>query len=142
MRPGWMPEPSPRLTDPTPSRCWTDDGSYSPTLPADSYAASKSALISDFERIMASGETVRNSGLKPQLNGFDVRGQDRTVRQGGVLGIYLLFEDQTHTVLTIYFLNQEKPHFKDMAEYAALRDSFLNRYTGCLRVAEKAAATR
>jgi hypothetical protein len=105
-------------------------------LPADSYAKSKEALIGEFNYILASGDTSRNYALKPQLNGFEIQGLDRTKREGGVLSIYLLFDDPTRTVTTIYFLNQETPtHFKTMAEYASLRDHFLTGYTSCIRKA-------
>jgi len=103
-------------------------------LPAEGYAESKDALIGDFEHILASDNTSRNYALKPRLNGFEIQGLDRSKREGGVLGIYLFFDDPTRTVTTIYFLNQEPPkRFKTMQEYAVLRDRFLNEYTSCIR---------
>ncbi len=103
-------------------------------LPSDSYTHSKEALISEFDRILASGDDSRNYSLKPMLNGFEIQGLDRNKREGGVLGIYLFFDNPSHTVTTIYFLNQEPPkRFTTMAEYAVLRDRFLNEYTSCIR---------
>ena len=103
-------------------------------LPEDKYAQAKTDLSSAFDRLLASGDNVRNYALKPSLNGFEIQGQDRTRREGGVLGFYQLFEDRTHTVVTAYLLNQEPPkRFTTMEEYAALRDRFLNRYTSCIR---------
>jgi hypothetical protein len=103
-------------------------------LPVNGYADSKAALIGNFEYVLASGDNSRNYKLRPQLNGFEVQGLDRSKREGGVLGIYLLFDDPTHTVTTIYFLNQEPPkRFKTMEEYAAVRDKFLSDYTSCIR---------
>jgi hypothetical protein len=103
-------------------------------LPKDGYAESKAALISSFDQTIASGDTVRNYLLKPILNGFEVQGQDRTKREGGVLGIYLMFDDPTRTVTTIYMLNQEPPkRFHTIEEYALLRDKFLREYTACIR---------
>lgn len=100
------------------------------------YAASKDALISDFEHTLSSDDNSRNYALKPQLNQFDIQGLDRSKREGGVLGVYLLFDDPTRTVITIYFLNQEPPkHFHNMQEYASVRDRFLNEYTSCIRKA-------
>jgi hypothetical protein len=105
-------------------------------LPAEGYAESKDALIGDFEKILASDDNSRNYALKPRLNGFDIQGLDRSKREGGVLGIYLFFDDPTRTVTTIYFLNQEPPkRFKTMLEYAIIRDRFLNEYTSCIRKA-------
>jgi hypothetical protein len=104
------------------------------TLPAEGYLESKAALISDFDRIVATGNASRNYKLKPHLNGFEIQGEDRTKREGGVLGIYLFFDDPTRTVTTIYFLNQEPPkRFQTMEEYGTLRDRFLTEYTACIR---------
>lgn len=105
-------------------------------LPTENYAASKDALTNEFEYILASGDTSRNYSLKAHLNGFEIQGLDRNKREGGVLGIYLLFDNPSRTVTTIYFLNQDSPtHFKTMAEYATLRDHFLAGYTSCIRKA-------
>jgi len=110
-------------------------------LPQDGYAASRKALIGNFEYQLASGDNARNSTLNPQLNGFDIRGFDHTKREGVALGIYLLFDDPTRTVTTIYFLNQEPPkRFKTMEEYATLRDQFLGSYTTCIRESLRAAS--
>ena len=105
-------------------------------LPKDGYAESKQALIGDFDHTLASGNNPRNYSLKPSLHEFDIRGLDRVKREGGVLGIYLLFDDSTRTVVTIYFLNQEPPkRFKTIEEYAGIRDRFLDGYTTCIRKA-------
>ena len=105
-------------------------------LPEQGYAASREALISDFEHTLASGDAARNYVLKPRLNGFQIQGLDRVKREGGVLGIYLFFDDAHRAVTTIYFLNQDPPkHFKTMSEYAILRDHFLDQYTSCIRKA-------
>ena len=103
-------------------------------LPDEDYAKSKAALIGNFDWILASGDNSRNYKLKPQLNGFQIQGLDRAKREGGVLGIYLFFDDPTRTVTTIYFLNQEPPkRFKTIEEYAVIRDTFLSNYTSCVR---------
>jgi hypothetical protein len=105
-------------------------------LPLATYKTSRASLIDEFDYILASGDNSRNYNyaLKSTLNGFDVRGLDREKREGGVLGIYLLFDENTRVVTTIYFLNQEPPRrFHTMAEYADLRDRFLTSYTACVR---------
>jgi hypothetical protein len=103
-------------------------------LPADTWSDARNTLSENFDYLLASGDDVRNYSLRPDLNGFSIEGQDRTKREGGVLGFYLLFDNATHTVITIYFLNQEPPFkFKTMQEYAVLRDRFLSGYTACLR---------
>jgi hypothetical protein len=101
-------------------------------LPADTWSDARNTLSENFDYLLASGDDVRNYSLRPDLNGFSIAGQDRTKREGGVLGFYLLSDNTTHTVITIYFLNQEPP-FKTMQEYAVLRDRFLNGYTACIR---------
>jgi hypothetical protein len=103
-------------------------------LPADTWSDARTTLSENFDYLLASGDDVRNYRLQPELNGFPVEGQDRAKREGGVLGFYLLFENATHTVITIYFLNQEPPvKFHTIQEYAVLRDRFLNGYTACIR---------
>jgi hypothetical protein len=103
-------------------------------IPKIDFAQSKAALIDNFDYLLASGNNVRNHQLKPKLNGFVVQGLDRIKREGGVLGFYLLIDDATRAVTTIYFLNQEPPKlFRTMKEYAALRDRFLDGYTSCIR---------
>jgi len=105
-------------------------------LPEPGYEKSKKALMDNFDYLLASGDNRRNYALKPHMNGFEIQGLDRSKREGGVLGIYLLFNDATRTVLTIYMLNQEPPErFTTIEEYAALRDRFLSGYTSCIRKA-------
>ena len=92
-------------------------------------------MIENFDYVLASGDgNNRNYGLKPTLNGQDVRGLDRDKLEGGVLGLYLLINDTSRTVTTIYFLNQEPKDrsFQTIEEYRSMRDRFLETYTGCI----------
>jgi hypothetical protein len=103
-------------------------------LPEKNYAETRQFLIDSFDYTLASGgENTRNYGLKPTLNGLDVRGLDRDKLEGGVLGLYLLLDDPSRMVTTIYFLNQEPKgrSFQTMEEYRAMRDRFLGTYTAC-----------
>lgn len=102
-------------------------------LPAENYAETRQFLIDNFDHLLASGETERNYGLRPTLNGLDIRGMDRSKIEGGVLGTYLIFDDSNRTVSTIYFLNQdaEKRSFQTIEEYRKQRDHFLAAYTAC-----------
>ena len=105
-------------------------------LPADTYAAEKADLISEEDKMLAADDTnSRNYALKPKVQGFEIYGIDRKKLEGGVLGAYLFFDDPTHVVTTIYFLNGDpgRRRFNDMGEYAKLRDSFLQNYTSCIR---------
>ena len=105
-------------------------------LPAATYTREKGDLISEFDRINATGEdTKRNYDLKPTLNGFEIYGFDRTALDGNVLGIYLFFDNAHHVATTAYFLNapQGQRKFNTVAEYGQLREAFLNAYTVCVR---------
>jgi hypothetical protein len=103
-------------------------------LPADSYDQGKKDLISNFDHILAGGdESARNMtyALKPR---FNVYGLDRKRLEGNTLGIYLLFDNRTHIVTSVYFLNQDpaRRKFSTLVQYAALRDNFLYEYTSCV----------
>ena len=104
-------------------------------LPEKNYAETRQFLIDSFDYTLASGDgNTRNYGLKPMQNGLDVRGLDRDKLEGGVLGLYLLLDDSSRMVTTIYFLNQEPRDrsFQTMEEYRGMRDRFLVTYTGCV----------
>lgn len=105
-------------------------------LPAASYAQGKEDLVRNFDYLLSTSVVnSRNSALRPTLQGFEIYGQDRSDFNGGVMGMYLLFENATHVATTIYFLNQEPAQrkFATMQEYAALRDQFLAGYAACVR---------
>ena len=105
-------------------------------LPAENYEKLKGFLIDNFDYMLAaSKETSRNYSLKPTLNNFAIYGLDRSTLEGGVHGIYLLFDDSAHIVTTIYLLNQEPAarKFQTIEEYRRLRDQFLPGYTSCIR---------
>jgi hypothetical protein len=107
-------------------------------LPAATYTPEKAILLSEFDKINASGEdTQRNYALKPTLNGFEIFGFDRTALDGKVLGIYLFFDNTHHVATTAYFLNADpgQRKFSTIAEYDQLREGFLNAYTVCVRKA-------
>jgi hypothetical protein len=102
-------------------------------LPAAEYPQLKQSLLDNLQHL-AHGNTV-NTTLRSPMNGFEVHGLDRDKLEGGVLGIYLLFDTTAHVVTTIYMLNQEPQSrkFQTIDEYRNLRDRFLASYTGCIR---------
>ena len=107
-------------------------------LPSATYSSEKADLISEFDKINASGEdTQRNYALKPTLNGFEIYGFDRTALDGNVLGIYLFFDNPHHVATTAYFLNAPSGQrkFATVGEYTRLREGFLDAYTACVRKA-------
>jgi hypothetical protein len=104
-------------------------------LPEKNYAETRQFLIDNFDYMLNSGDgNTRNYGLKPTLNGLDVRGLDRDKLEGGVLGVYLLLDDISRMVTTIYFLNQEPKDrsFQTLEEYRVQRDRFLAAYLTCV----------
>lgn len=104
-------------------------------LPEKNYAETRQSLIDNFDYMLNSGDgNTRNYGLKPTLNGLDVRGLDRDKLEGGVLGVYLLLDDISRMVTTIYFLNQEPKDrsFQTLEEYRVQRDRFLAAYLTCV----------
>jgi hypothetical protein len=105
-------------------------------LPAANYLELKKALQANFDYVLAhSPGSSLNPSLPPLLRDFEIRGEDRTKLEGGVLGIDLLFDDKSHVVTTVYLLNQEplQRKFQSIEEYKRLRDQFLQTYTGCIR---------
>jgi hypothetical protein len=117
-------------------------------IPADGYRQARLDLTDNFQQILtADDSSERNYALKPRLNGLEIYGLDRKKLEGGVLGIYIFFNERSHIITTVYFLNQEPNlrKFQSLQEYAALRDAFLESFTACasgrpLRVAAGAPA--
>ena len=103
------------------------------SLPTANYAQFKGFLLDNLQYL--SHSNIVNAALHSPLNGFEIHGIDREKLEGGVLGIYLLFDDASHVVTTIYMLNQEPQErkFQSMGEYGTLRDRFLASYSACIR---------
>jgi hypothetical protein len=102
-------------------------------LPAGNYPKLKQYLLDNFQHL--SHGNIVNTTLRSPLNGFEIHGLDREKLEGGVLGIYLFFDEQAHVVTTIYLLNQEPQSrkFQSLEEYRSLRDRFLSSFTTCIR---------
>lgn len=113
-------------------------------LPSESYAEEKQVLLENFRYLLASSpENHENLALPSTMNGLEVHGFDRDKLAGGVLGFCLLLDDRAHIALTIYVLNQEASarKFKDLNEYAQLRDRYLHSYTRCIEANNHAKET-
>ena len=103
------------------------------------YTADKSVLL---DSLKALAEDNIEAEVPPTLYpGFDVHGINRAKLEGGVLGVYLIFDDKRHIATTIYLLNQEPQQraFQNMMEYASRRDAFLKSYVSCIRMNEDVA---
>lgn len=105
-------------------------------LPTESYPQQKQLLKDGFDYTLASSpENSRNYDLASQLNGIEIQGLDRLKLEGGVLGVYLFFDDARRLATTVYLLNQDpaRRKFQTISEYATLRDKFLGTYTSCIQ---------
>ncbi|MEZ2345589.1 hypothetical protein [Terriglobus sp. RCC_193] len=103
-------------------------------LAPDNYAVNKRYLLEDFDDIVASDKGVAKNTTRPaRLSAFSVTGLDRKEVSGNTLGIYMLMDDPTHVVSTIYLLNPKQSHYKTVEDYARQRDTFLYNYTRCIR---------
>ena len=102
-------------------------------LPATVYQKEKSDLLSSLE-FFASGPGMDGKVQTGVRNGFNLCGVNRNKLEGGVLSIYNLFEDSSHTAVTMYLLNDEpaKRKFDSFEKYSPIRDAFLDAYTSCL----------
>lgn len=103
-----------------------------------SYAQDKEIVINELRHLSSNPAAKILFSDKAMLNGFEHYGIDRDVIDvGGTIGIHVLFYEADNLIITIYFLNQEKKkrRFNNIEEYRTLRDSFLNRYTECLKAA-------
>jgi hypothetical protein len=112
-----------------------------------SYLQDKAKVISNLEYSASTEKaTAMISTGKTMLNGFEHYGTDRDkIDVGGTIGIHVLFYDANNLIVTIYLLNQDdktsgslfsrngKRRFTNIAEYQALRDDFLSRYSECLK---------
>ena len=102
-------------------------------LPSANYSQLKQILLDGLQHL-APGNTI-NVALKSPINGLEAHGLDRNKLDGGVLGVYLFFDNTAHVVTTIYFLNQEPQSrkFQTLDEYHQLRDRFLDSYSSCIQ---------
>jgi len=104
-------------------------------LPPAEYPDLRQILIENFNYLADSTPSTKHNGsIASVLGGIDARGMDRDKLDGGVIGLYLLFDDKRHVVSTIYLLNQdpERRHFQTLDEYNKLRDRFLSAYPSCV----------
>jgi hypothetical protein len=109
-------------------------------LPETNFVANRKLLVDDFDDIIASDKNVtRNTTRKSPFNAFSITGLDRNKVDGKTLGIYMLIDDRTHVVTTIYLLNPTKTPIKSGADYARMRDTFLFNYTKCVRANQSGA---
>ncbi len=108
-------------------------------LPAETYKEEKAVLLENYRYLLSeSPNDYENTSLVSPMVGLELHGFDRKKLEGGVLGLYLLFDDRVHIALTIYVLNQEPSvrKFQTMDEYAKLRDQYLRSYARCIQINE------
>jgi len=67
-------------------------------------------------------------------HGVDMAAVNGTRLEGGVIGIYSFFDDESGIIATAYILNQlpERRAFRDLQQYRILRDRFAEDFTSCM----------
>jgi len=101
----------------------------------DEYVSDRGVIVAGLEHLAATGGPAKGTVEHRHLRGFDmVCLNNSTINVPGPISMYVLFNDSTQTVVTVYFLNQraEQRRFQTFEEYAALRDAFLEDYTKCI----------
>lgn len=101
---------------------------------AGQYAADKQTVI-DQMQFLADGVPSHTVALTRRVqDGIDVAAIDNPSLTAGVISFYTLFDDAHGVIATAYLLNQapEQRAFKTLAEYATLRDRFVQDFTACM----------
>jgi len=73
--------------------------------------------------------------VKVSVGEYEGYGTSKRTLVGNMLGIYVLFSDVNHTIVTFYFINQnpKRKRFQTIEEWRVLRDEFFKTYTTCLK---------
>jgi len=98
------------------------------------YSTDKQSLIDSLESSAKDSPNMESEKpTKSKMGRFESYAINRTKLEGGVLSIYLWFDDSGAQVLTAYILNDEPAvrKFKTIDEYRNLRDRFLQELNGC-----------
>ena len=82
-----------------------------------------------------SKELESQEPVKVSLGEYEGYGTSKRTLVGDTLGIYVLFSDVNHTIITFYFINQnpKRKRFQTIEEWRLLRDEFLKTYTTCVK---------
>jgi hypothetical protein len=110
---------------------------------ASQYPADKDAVIKSMETLVAPSGAPMVAEHRI-YNGFDMyASNDPTMTGNGPSGMYVLFRDSAHLIVTIYFLDQkpEDRQYKTLADYTTLRDGVLKDFTTCANEADLRAAS-
>lgn len=90
----------------------------------------KYLAASDFSATVHFQDTLK-------LNGYQILSQEKSeIDNGAVIGVYTIFSDSDHVIITIYLLNQEQDHrrFNNRDEYQKLREDFLRNFSDCIKM--------
>jgi hypothetical protein len=82
-----------------------------------------------------SKELESQEPVKVSFGEFEGYGTSKRTLTGNMLGIYVLFSDADHTIITFYFINQnsKRKRFQNIEEWRILRDEFLETYANCVK---------
>ena len=98
------------------------------------YDRDKDAVIKELEFMQGLSSTGKHAWEHTPFNGFDVYGlMDHTMDANGPNGVYVMFQDSTKTIVTIYFLGQKPEYrkFKTIEDHDAIVDRMLEALTMC-----------
>lgn len=98
-----------------------------------SYPQQKADLI-DLMTYYSKDPPMSPDVLKRSTKAVQAYTSTRKDLSGGVLSISEIFHDATHSVMTIYYLNDEpdKRQFKNMEQFVKLRDKALSEAVECM----------
>jgi len=98
------------------------------------YAEDKGVVLEQMQAMAADSGDPNVRLERSVRNGVDIASLNRSALEGGVIGIYSLFDDAESMIVTAYVLNQlpGRRAYKDMDGYKKLRDAFLQEYIKCM----------
>jgi hypothetical protein len=99
------------------------------------YDRDKENVISELENYSNSKNSATKIAFTGPVNYNDYAtyGVERdTIDKVNLIGMYVIFSDTDHVIITAYFTNQKKRKFQTLDEFKTLREQFLNQYTSCI----------
>ena len=98
------------------------------------YAEDKGVVLEEMKAMVASSGDPNVRLERSTRSGVAIASLNRQTLEGGVIGVYSLFDDAESMIVTVYVLNQlpERRAYQDMDGYKKLRDTFLAEYIQCM----------
>ena len=98
------------------------------------YAEDKNVVLEEMQAMVAASGDPKLRLERRTRRGVEVASLNRSKLEGGVIGIYALFDDAESMIVTAYVLNQlsERRAYQDMEGYKKMRDTFVEEYIQCM----------